>query len=211
MLLHEVEYDVTTLQGVIGVDEGVVVGGSFEHSHEDGGVLRRQILGRTAEVGLAGGLDAEGVRAEVDGIGILRQDLILREEELELVGGDPLLALHDEHLEARDVAQQSRRVFGTCAEEVLGELLGDGGGASCIAMQDILLGHCCKGCIVDAVMMVEALVLCVDKGFPEHGVHLFVSDGCAVLAEELANQLAIGTVDHRGCRRALVLDGRHGG
>ena len=77
-------------------------------------------------------------------------------------------------------------------------------------MEDVLLGYSSKGAVVDAVMMVEMFVLGVDEGFPEHGVHLFVSDGCAVLAEELAYQFAVGAVDHRGSSRAFVLDGRHG-
>ena len=61
MLLHEVEHDVTAPEGVVGIDEGIIIGGGLEHTHEDGSVLGCQILGGTAEVGLAGCLDAEGI------------------------------------------------------------------------------------------------------------------------------------------------------
>ena len=105
MLLHQVEDDVTTLQRVFWIDERIIIGGGLEHTHEDSGVLGLQVLGRTTEVGLAGGLDAEGVGTEIDGVGIARQDLLLVEEKLQLVGRDPLLALHDEHLQTRDIAQ----------------------------------------------------------------------------------------------------------
>ena len=78
-------------------------------------------------------------------------------------------------------------------------------------MQDILLGYSHESRIVDAVMTVESLVLGIDECSPEDGVHLFVGDGCAVLAEELADLLAVGTIDDRGGGRTLVLDGRHRG
>ena len=108
VLSHQVEHNVTTLQRVVGVDQGVIIGSGLEHTHEDGSILRRQILGCAAEVGFAGCLDAKGVRAEIDGVGILRQDLVLGEEELQFVGRDPLFALHDEHLQSWDIAQQTR-------------------------------------------------------------------------------------------------------
>ncbi len=111
VLLCKVKHDVAALEGVVGIDEGVVIGSGLEHTHEDGGVLRLQVFGRTAEIGLAGSLDAESVGAEVNGVGILRQNLFLGEEELELVGGDPLLALHNEHLQSGDVSQEACGVF----------------------------------------------------------------------------------------------------
>ena len=98
VLSHQVEHDITPFQRIVWVDEWIIIGGCLEHTHEDSGILRCQVLWLAVEVGLAGRLDAEGVGAEVHGIGILRQNLVLCEEELELIGCDPLLALHDEHL-----------------------------------------------------------------------------------------------------------------
>ena len=120
VLSHVVEHDVAALHGVVGMDAGVVVGGGLEHTHQHGGLLHGQHFRRSAEIGLGGGLDAKGIRAEVNGIGILRQYLLLREEILQLVGGNPLLALHNEHLQSGDVPKQASRIFGTYAKEVLG-------------------------------------------------------------------------------------------
>ena len=77
-------------------------------------------------------------------------------------------------------------------------------------MEDILLGHSGKGSVVDTMMGVETLVLSIDEGLPEYGIHLFVSDRRTILAEELADGLAVGAVDDRGLSRTFVLDGRHG-
>ena len=206
VLAHEVEHDVTTLQRVVGIDEGIIIGGGLEHAYEDGGVLGREVLRLAVKVGLTSGLDAEGVRAEIDRVGILREDFVLGEEELELIGRDPLLALEDEHLDAGDVAQQSGGVFRTCAEQVLGQLLGDGGCTTRIVMKGVILQGSGKGLIVDTMMAIEALVLGIDEGFPEYRVHLFVSHRRAVLAEEFADEFAIGAIDHGSLGGALVLD-----
>ena len=74
-------------------------------------------------------------------------------------------------------------------------------------MQGIVLQSSRKGLIVDTVMMIESLVFRIDEGFPEYRIHLFVSHWRTVLTEELAYQLAVGTVDHRGLSRTLILDG----
>ena len=196
VLPREVEHDVTAFEGVVGIDEGVVIGGGLEHAYEDGGVLRLQVFGRTAEIGLAGCLDAEGVGAEIDCVGILRQDLFFGEEVLELVGGNPLLALHDEHLQSRDVSQEACGVFRTCAEEVLGQLLRDGRGTTGIAMEDIVLSDGYESGVVDAVVVIEVLVLSRYERLPEHRIHFFVGHGRTVLTEELAYLLTVGAIDN---------------
>ena len=43
-------------------------------------------------------------------------------------------------------------------------------------------------------MAIESLVFCVDKYLPERRVHLFITDWCAVYAEELADLFSIGTI-----------------
>ena len=126
MLLHEIQNDITTLQRILGIDEGIIIGGSLEHAHEDGSILGCQILRLAVEVGLAGSFDAKRIGTEINGIGILRENLVFGKEILELVGSNPLLALHDKHFQPRDIAQKTRRVFATSTEEILSQLLGDG-------------------------------------------------------------------------------------
>ena len=78
-------------------------------------------------------------------------------------------------------------------------------------VQGVVFQSCRKGLVVDTMVTIEALILCIDEGFPENWVHLLVSHWRAVLAEELTDGLAVGTVDDGGLGRTLVLDGRHRG
>ena len=64
--------------------------------------------------------------------------------------------------------------------------------------------------VVNAVVRVESLVLGIDECFPEDGVDILVVDRCAVLTEELAYLLTVGTVDLRSLCRSLVLNHLHG-
>ena len=193
------------------MNAGIVVGGGLEHSDEHGRLLGGEGTWGGAEVGLGGGLDAKGVGAEVDGVGILGENLLLGEEVLQLVGCYPLLALHDEHLQAGNVAEQSRGVLGTGAEQVLGQLLGNGRCATGIVVQQIVLEYGQECLVVDAVVGVEALVLGVNQCLPEHGAYLVVAYWRAVLTEELSYLHFVGTEDFRCLCRAFVLDGLHGG
>ena len=206
---HVVEYDVAAAQRVLGIDARVVVGGGLQQSYEHGGLVGGELGRLDAEVGLGGRFDAEGIGAEVYGVGVHGQYLFFREVPLQLVGRYPLLALHDEHLQSGDVAQEPRGVLGTDAEQVLGQLLRDGGGATGVAVHDVVLQRCAEGLVVDAVVVVEPLVLGVDEGFPEGGAHLVVGDGHAVLAEELADDLAVGAEYLRGLGRVGVLHVAH--
>ena len=211
VLLHKVEHDVAALKRVLRINKRIIKGGGLKHTHEDSGILGGQVLRLAVEIGLAGGLDTEGVGTEIHSVGILREDFLLSEEIFELVSGDPLLALHDEHLQTRYVAQKASGIFAAGAEEVLGQLLGDGGGTTGIAVEDILLGDGSESGVVDAVMRIETLVLGIDESFPEHGVHLFVCNGRTVFAEELTNGLAVGAIDDGGLGGTLVLNSGHRG
>ena len=50
---------------------------------------------------------------------------------------------------------------------------------------------------VHTMMLVEALVLSVNQGFPENGCHILIFNRTAVLVVELAYQFAVGTVYFR--------------
>ena len=210
VLAHQIEHDVTTFQRILRVDKRVVICGGLQHSYQHSSLLCGKLLWRATKVGLTSSLNTKCVRTEVDGVGILGKNLVLGEEELQLVGRYPLLTLQYEHFDARNIAQQSCRIFRTSTEQVLGQLLGDGRCTTCIMMQGIVL-QCCSEClIVDTMMAVETLVLCINQRLPEGRIHILVTHRGTVLTEELTYLLAIGTINHRCLGWALVLDGRHG-
>ena len=65
-------------------------------------------------------------------------------------------------------------------------------------MQDYVFNHREKSYHVDGHATrtaIETLILGIDQRLEKRRVHLVIRHGRAVLVEELANQLAIGTVD----------------
>ena len=209
VLMHQVEHDVTTLQRVLRVDKWVVIGGSLKHTNQYSGLLSSDFFWRATKVCLTCSLNSECVRAEVNGVSILCKNFVLFEEEFQLVCCNPLLALQDKHFDTRNVSKQSCRIFRTCAEQVLGQLLGDGRGSTCIVMQGVILQCCGKCLIINTMVTVEALVLGIYQCLPESRVNIVVAHRGAVLAEELTYLFAIGAIYHRCLCRALVLDSRH--
>ena len=106
-----------------------------------------------AEVDARGGLDAVGALAEVHGVQVLGEDLLLGPLALELVGERRLLQL----LEERAVLLRDQRV--------LDELLGDRRGALRGALAAHVLPQRARDAlVVDALVLVEALVLDRDHG-----------------------------------------------
>ena len=192
---HITQHYVAAIEAVLGMDARVVISGGLQHAHEDSSLVGSQVLGCGAEVSLAGCLDAEGVRTEVHGVGIHRQDLLFAEIHFQFGGRNPLLGLHDEHLDAGDVSKYASGIFRANAEEVLGELLSDGRCTTSIMVNHIVLQGSTEGLEVNTEMMIESLVLGVDECFPEDGVHIFELYRGAVLAEEFSNHHAVGTID----------------
>ena len=82
VLHHVVEHDIAALDGIVGMDAGIIEGGGLEHTHEHGRLFSGQLFGGDAKVGLGSRFDAKGVGAEVDGVGILCQYFLLSEEVL---------------------------------------------------------------------------------------------------------------------------------
>ena len=126
MLQHILEDYITAVNAVVGIQTGIIVCGGFEHSYKYGSLFWCQVLRGGVEVGLASGLDAKGVGAEVDGISIHRQDFFFAEVGFQFDSGNPFLGLHDQHLDAGNIAEQSCGVFRADTEEILGQLLCDG-------------------------------------------------------------------------------------
>ena len=191
---HVLQYLVAAPQAVLGVDARVIGAGGLEQAHEHSALLELEVTRCGLEIGIGGSLDAVGIAAEVHRIGIHLQDFLLGIEDFQLGGDDPLLALHDEHFHARNIAQQACRVVAAGAEHVLHQLLGDGARATGTSVQHHVLESGTQAAKVDAVMLIEALVLGVDKDLEELRVDRFISHGRAVLVIVLADGLAVGTV-----------------
>ena len=205
VLIEVVQDDVATREGVLGMQPGVVGRSGFEQTHQHGGLLVGEAVGRRAEIAARRRLDAEGVGAEVHRVEIHREDVLLGVEELQLLGHNPLLHLHHQQLHAGDVAAEAGGVAGAHAEEVLGQLLRDGGGAAGVALHHVLAGGE-EPLEVHSVMVVEALVFGGDEGADEQGRDLPVGHGRAVFVVVAAHEHAVGAVDLTGFGDDGVLD-----
>ena len=181
---HVVQDLVAALEAGAGVHGRVVVGGRVGQADERGGLGQREVARVLVEVGLACGLDAVGAVAVVDGVEVHHQDLVLGVHLLHLDGDVGLAHLALEGLVELLVGQDG----------VAHELLGDGGGALGAAGE--LREHGAHdACRVDAVVLVEALVLNV-HGALEHVVgHMVLRDGLAVLQVERGDGVALRVVD----------------
>ena len=123
---HILKHNVTSAQAVLWVSQWIVICSGLEHAYQHGSLLCGEVLGSGVEIGLCSRLNTEGIRAEVYGVGIHRDNLFLGEYGLKLGGDNPLLALDNENLQARHLPEQSRRVLRAYAEHVLCQLLSDG-------------------------------------------------------------------------------------
>ena len=194
MVQHVVEHHIATVHGVLRIDARIIVGCCLQQSHENSGLVGSKVLGRRTEIRLGSSLDAESVRTKVDGVCIHREDFLLVKEQLDFHSRYPFLALHDKHLDARDVAQQSCRVLRANAEHVLYQLLGDGRCSTGLVVNDVVLEGSKDSLEVDTEMVIEALVFRVYQCLPEYGVDVFVGYRSTVLAEVFSNENTISTI-----------------
>ena len=161
---------------------------------EVGGLGQRQLLERLGEVGLRRGGDAVGVLAEEDLVEVELEDLVLGERVLEPGGEDDLLDL----ALAGAVAGQ---------EEVLHHLLGDRrGAAQPLAGGGGVVERGDDAARVEAVVVVEVLVLGGDEGLPDAFGDLVDGREDAPLAGELVHELALAGVDAAERRRLVALE-----
>ena len=103
------------------------------------------------------------------------------------------------------MAQQPRRILRAHAEHVLHQLLRNGARAARTTQHGILR-RTRQAAEVDAVVVVEPLVLSSYQRFEENGVYLLVGHIRAVLLVDLADELTVGAVDLRGLGVARVHD-----
>ena len=181
---HVVEDLVAARLGGVGVLRGIVVGRRVGQADEKRRLGQREVARMLVEVRDARGLDAVGAVAVVDGVEVHHENLILGVHLLHLDGDVGLAHLSLERLLELLVGEHG----------VAHELLRDGGGT--LVSADELREHGAHDARrVDAVVLVEALVLDVD-GALEHVVGDLVGrDRAAVLRVEGGDGVALGVVD----------------
>ena len=161
----------------------VEVVGVVEDARQHRGLLEVEVLGRDVEVGHRGRLDAVGAAAEVDGVEVALEDLLLALLTLELEREEGLLELALEGALLGEV-------------EDLHVLLGDGRRALGAVAAGVAERRAEDALGVDALVGPEALVLGGDHGLLDVVRHLAVGDRLAVLGGELTQLgLAVGVVD----------------
>ena len=199
MLIHVVQDDISPLEGVLGIDFGIIGGRRLQESDKNSCLLGFQIGRGRVEVGLRGSFDAESVRPKIDGVGIHLQNFFLLTKHLKLGSNNHLLALHDENADTGNLSKKSGGVLCANAEHVLHQLLRDGGGAARLAVRCVLDSG--KNALhVNAVVLVEAFVFCRNQGLEEYGRDGVVGYRRAILVEEFAQHFPVSTVDFRSCR-----------
>ena len=194
MFEHVVQHHIPSVERVFRIDTRIIISGSLQQSYEDSTLIRCEFLWRRPEICLCRCFDTKSIRAEIYRIGIHRENLFLVEEHLQLHGSNPLLAFHDEHFHAGDIAEKSRRILRTDTEHVLDQLLCDGRSTTCIVMNDIILEGSEHTLEVNTEMLIVTLVLCINQSTPENRVNILILNRSTILAEVFSNQFTIGTI-----------------
>ena len=191
---HLVEHGVAARGGVLRVDERVVGRRRLWQTGDERGLRQRQSPHRRVEVRERCGLHADRVLAVEDPVQVLRENLILRVLLLDLGGEVRLLDL---------LREAARRVW---VVQVLGQLHGDGAAALPPAARRVVDGCADKAQVVDAVVLVEALVLDGHRGVAQRLGDACIRDlGAIGHARDDPERLAVAVEDLR------VLSQRHGG
>ena len=197
MVVNKLKHRIATLQAIGKIQTGIVVAGRLEESHQSSRLFIGKHIRRGAEIGACRRLDTIGVAAEIDCVEIHRKYLLFREHPLEFHRHNPFLGLHDQYLDAGNLAKQACGILRASTEKVLGQLLGNGAGASSTSLHNIF--YCRKQSDhIDAVMRIEALVLSIDKGSYHDRRDLFVGNRRSVLVEVTSHQHIITGID-LGC------------
>ncbi len=153
-----------------------------------------------AEVGLRGGFDPIRAVAEVHGIEVLRQDLVLRERALHLDGEEDLADLLFHGPRGDDVIADAVLSFDVVPRvDALHELLGDGRAALDLVAGDQVAPGGPDGALdIDAGVVVEARVLDGDHRVAEMFRHLSERDQRPVdRAVERGQEHIVAVVDER--------------
>ena len=188
-LEHAREDEVAAVLAVLVVREGVVVGGRVGDAHEGRRLVQGEVGGALVEVGDRGGFDAVGAVAVEDGVEVHVQDLVLGVRLLHL-DGDVGLA---------NLAAQRVLELLVGEDRPAHELLRDRGAAALLAAAEHLAhGGTGDALGVNAVVLVEALVLGVDGALDDVVGDLVERHGATVLQVVRHDLVAVGVVDARG-------------
>ena len=175
---HTVQNQVATLLAVLGVVDGIVVGGRLGNADERCRLGKRQLAGVLGIVLLRCGLNAVGALAVVDGVQIHQQNLVFGVGFLKAQGDVGLADLTLEALLLHLVGQNG----------VADELLGDGGGALGAGTRQVDHDRAGNAHRVDSVVLVEALVLSCNRALKHVIADLLHGYRVAVFHVELSKQ-----------------------
>ena len=186
LLLHARDHPVAPRNGAVMEAVGMVVVGALGKGREIGGFRDGQFVQRLVEIIEGGGGHTVGADAEINLVQIEFENLILRERLFEADRDQRLAELAVEG----DVGGE---------QEILGDLLGDGGGANETTVaqhiDDVVVDGAHDAHRIDAAMGIEILVL----GREERGDNARRNGGNrhveAPLARELANKLTVAGMD----------------
>ena len=183
--LHAPQHVLLALARALRIRNRVVGGRRFWQAGEHGGLREAQLVERLAEVDLRGGGETVGALPEVDLVDVELEDLVLAQVVLDL------------EREQRLVELARQRLLGG-EEEIARHLHGDRARAlAAAALREVGVGGARDAQIVDAGVLVEALVLGREDRLLQLLGHLLDRNQQAALFAELADQRAL-----RRCRPA---------
>ena len=203
VVAQQVQHRVAALDAEVGVLPGIVARRRLGDGGERRGLRDVQVADRLPEVALRRGLHAEGAVAEVDLVEVQLEDLVLGVLLLDLAGdlGLPELAA-ERFVAAADVL----------GADVPRQLHRDGREAFGHPHLDQVAPDRAEHAEpVDAVVLVEALVLGGDERGLDHRGHLGQGHDGAPLLAQLGDEAAVGGVDLGGLVRVVAAELVDGG
>ena len=196
VLGHPIDDVVAPLESALALTEGMIIIGGLGQRGEVSRFRDRQFVHRFVEIEERGGSHAVGAHAEIDLVEIELEDFLL---------GEGALYLHREQ-RFLDLAREGQLVR---EQEVLRDLLGDGGGALRATPAAVLLHVQHPGARdageIDAAVLVEILVLGSDEGVDDEFGYRLNGDIEPPLARIFGQQRAVRGVHARHDRRLIVL------
>ena len=198
---HPREHGIASRGRPLDVVDGVVVRRRLQDPHEHRGLRQGEPADVDGEVVARSGRDAVGAVAEVDGVEVALEDLVLGQALLEGDGVLQLAQLAGERLLGGGLLLLGSARLGQ--QEVLDVLLGEAGAALKVA-GTAAQGSAREGRGIDGTLLVEAVVLGGEERVDHHGRHLRERHGCAVLPLHHGEGLSVPVGQHAALRQPRV-------